>query len=152
MKQSWSNTPLVARPCVKCGTSFDAKRATAKYCSSLCASRARPKRAHDPEAAARRRIGRLAREGYKERINEQARRRKAKVNDFLRQHKLSVGCEDCGFKKHHAALEFHHEGDDKEINLSFAKSLAQARKEMRKCTVLCSNCHRIRHWGGARED
>ena len=37
-------------------------------------------------------------------------------------------------------------GDDKELNLSFAKSIGQAKREMAKCIVLCSNCHRIRHW------
>jgi hypothetical protein len=78
--------------------------------------------------------------------NAAARRRKEEINEFLRAHKLSVGCADCGYRSHHAALEFHHEGDDKEINLSFAKSLDQARREMQKCAVLCSNCHRIRHW------
>jgi hypothetical protein len=76
----------------------------------------------------------------------QARARKAAINKFLREHKLSTGCADCGYREHHAALEFHHVGDDKEINLSFAKSVNQAKQEMGKCEVLCSNCHRIRHW------
>jgi hypothetical protein len=81
--------------------------------------------------------------------NAAARRRHEEINTFLRRHKMISGCADCGFRRHHAALEFHHEGGDKEINLSFAKSLEQARREMAKCAVLCSNCHRIRHWNQA---
>lgn len=69
-----------------------------------------------------------------------------KINAMLREHKLTHGCADCGYRAHHAALEFHHSGGDKKINLSFAKSLGQARREMEKCKVLCSNCHRIHHW------
>jgi hypothetical protein len=77
--------------------------------------------------------------------NERAREMRARINDMLRAHKLEWGCADCGYHAHHAALEFHHLGD-KEINLSFAKSIAQAKREMMKCEVLCANCHRIRHW------
>lgn len=78
--------------------------------------------------------------------NAATRRRREEINAFLREYKISCGCADCGYSAHHAALEFHHQGDDKEINLSFAKSLAQAQSEMAKCVVLCSNCHRVRHW------
>jgi predicted HNH restriction endonuclease len=28
--------------------------------------------------------------------------------------------------------------------------LDQAKKEMLKCVVLCSNCHRIKHWNEQR--
>lgn len=83
-------------------------------------------------------------------MNAQSRRRHEEINAFLRQHKVCTGCADCGYREHHAALEFHHESGDKEINLSFAKSLAQAEAEMKKCVVLCSNCHRVRHWNEKR--
>ena len=78
-------------------------------------------------------------------VNEQAKKRRDDINGFLRAHKLQMGCLDCGYASHHAALEFHHLGD-KDVNLSFAKSLGMAKSEMKKCVVLCSNCHRIRHW------
>lgn len=81
--------------------------------------------------------------------NARAREMRKRINEMLRAHKVAVGCVDCGYKAHHAALEFHHFGDDKNINLSFAKSVAQAEREMVKCEVLCSNCHRIRHWNEA---
>jgi hypothetical protein len=78
--------------------------------------------------------------------NAAARARRERINSFLRSHKLSCGCADCGYREHHAALEFHHAEGEKELNLSFAKSLDQAKAEMAKCIVLCSNCHRVRHW------
>jgi hypothetical protein len=101
----------------------------------------------DPEAArAWRRKWWAASPAMREKQNARSRVMKAKINSMLRDHKLAAGCADCGYSNHHAALEFHHVGDDKEINLSFAKSIAQAKREMAKCEVLCSNCHRLRHW------
>ena len=81
----------------------------------------------------------------REKQNAAARQRREAINTFLRAHKVEVGCADCDYCAHHAALEFHHEGQ-KDINLSLAKSLGQARREMAKCVVLCANCHRLRHW------
>lgn len=78
--------------------------------------------------------------------NTAARKRRNTINDFLREHKIAAGCADCKYRKHHSALEFHHTTREKDINLSFAKSLSQAKAEVAKCIVLCSNCHRIRHW------
>lgn len=101
----------------------------------------------DPEAARAWRRDWWARSpDMRDKQNARSRAMKAKINEMLRQHKVAAGCADCGYRAHHAALEFHHVGDDKEINLSFAKSVAQAEREMEKCEVLCSNCHRIRHW------
>lgn len=101
----------------------------------------------DPEAARAWRRGWWQRSPtMREKQNARSRDMKAGINRMLRQHKVAVGCADCGFKDHHAALEFHHTSDDKNINISFAKSIGQATREMEKCEVLCSNCHRIRHW------
>lgn len=142
---SWSDTLKRDFLCFHCGKVFQAKR-DAKFCSVLCMSRNRPKRQYVAEDSARRRKGRVQKEGYRELVNSQARERRNKMNLFLREHKTRVGCSDCGFKTHHSALDFHHLGKGKEINISLAKSIGQASKEMRKCAVLCSNCHRIRHW------
>lgn len=82
----------------------------------------------------------------REKKNARSRAMRERINSLLREHKLAVGCDDCGYRAHHVALEFHHVSGDKQINLSFAKSVAQAQREMEKCEVLCSNCHRVRHW------
>lgn len=75
-----------------------------------------------------------------DKANERARIVKA----FLADYKISKGCSDCGYKGHHSALDFDHVNGQKEINLCFAKSITQAKKEITKCEVVCSNCHRIR--------
>lgn len=112
----------------------------------LMGNRKKRVRVYEPEKAKVMREARLKKEGYREKLNSQGRTRRAEINTFLRDYKLLIGCKDCGYHAHHAALEFHHEGSDKTLNLSFAKSLSQAKSEMAKCIVLCSNCHRVRHW------
>lgn len=81
---------------------------------------------------------------FREKINEQYNERRSKTQDFLRTYKLSKGCKDCGYKKHHAALEFDHITGEKEFNVCNAKSIKQAKEEIKKCEVVCSNCHKIR--------
>ena len=72
--------------------------------------------------------------------------RAKKVKLFLAEYKIERGCVDCGYAKHHSALEFDHIKGNKKINVCFAKSITQAVKEIKKCEVVCSNCHRIRTW------
>lgn len=68
------------------------------------------------------------------------------IREYLQHHKLKVGCIDCGYKKHPAALEFDHipERGPKEFSLCRARNLEDAKKEMEKCEVRCSNCHRVK--------
>lgn len=60
--------------------------------------------------------------------------------------KMARGCVDCGFKDHPAALDFDHVRGVKLLNVSAAKSIAQADAEIAKCEVRCANCHRIKTW------
>lgn len=66
------------------------------------------------------------------------------VREFIANYKIKAGCIDCGYNKHHSALDFDHIGGDKSINVCLAKSIDQAKKEIVKYEVVCSNCHRIR--------
>jgi len=81
----------------------------------------------------------------REEINIRRRRLKAKWDDF----KKTLQCVKCGFS-HHAALDFHHEEPaTKEGNVNRYVSNAQYKKayeEIKKCIVLCANCHRIHHY------
>lgn len=59
-------------------------------------------------------------------------------------------CEKCGYNKCIAALEFHHiDPTKKEFGLGQGNiySFTRMKKELDKCQLLCSNCHREIHWG-----
>ena len=86
------------------------------------------------------------------------RRRKRELNqedfqeakDFLDKCKEGIECEYCG-EDHPACLEFHHkEPNKKRFNISSAPhkgfNKKEIEKEVSKCIVLCSNCHKKWHW------
>ena len=53
-------------------------------------------------------------------------------------------CERCGYNKCLRALEFHHlDPNEKDFGISrcLTKSMAELKKEVDKCQLLCSNCH-----------
>ena len=59
-----------------------------------------------------------------------ANERTKKIKIFLARYKVEKGCADCGYKKHHAALDFDHIAGKKGITMAFAKSITQAKKEI----------------------
>lgn len=65
---------------------------------------------------------------------------------------LGGKCANCGYNKCNDALDFHHlDPNTKEFNFGFAltkpKSWNVLVKELKKCVLLCSNCHRELHAG-----
>lgn len=64
---------------------------------------------------------------------------------------LGGRCMICGYNKCPDVLEFHHRDPKrKEFNLSLDKltrSWDQVELELRKCVLLCANCHREYHAG-----
>jgi hypothetical protein len=60
-------------------------------------------------------------------------------------YKLEKGCADCGYRAHHAALDFDHT-KGKTQNIGNMRSIPAiiAEIEKHKCEVVCANCHRIR--------
>ena len=65
------------------------------------------------------------------------------IRRWLDAFKIAAGCVDCGYRAHPHALHFDHLGD-KVLNVSYAKSLRQAKAEISKCEVRCANCHSIK--------
>ena len=65
---------------------------------------------------------------------------------WMQNYKLQLGCADCGYKGHHAALEFDHVLSGKRLNVGECRSYAKAKSEIALCEVVCANCHRIRTW------
>jgi len=66
--------------------------------------------------------------------------------DLMRNIKEAVGCLRCGIRDGRV-LDFHHlNPDEKEFLIgggSFRRSMEVVWKEIRKCIILCANCHRI---------
>ena len=59
-------------------------------------------------------------------------------------------CKVCGYNKYPCSLDFHHlDGDEKDDNFSthLYWSWDRLQKELDKCVLLCSNCHRAVHSG-----
>ena len=56
-------------------------------------------------------------------------------------------CRHCGWSGNIVAFEFHHVSGKKEFNLGNVgnKSWSVLKKELKKCQLLCSRCHRIEH-------
>lgn len=70
---------------------------------------------------------------------------KASLNDI----KSSLGCAACG-EREPCCLDFHHlESDSKEFSIASGRHYCLDRllREVAKCAVLCSNCHRKLHFG-----
>lgn len=77
-------------------------------------------------------------------IKAVARRRKtlrAKAVELL-----GGKCQICGYNKHESVLDFHHiDPATKLFGISsggFSRSWASIEAEIRKCILVCSNCHR----------
>ena len=87
-------------------------------------------------------------EGNKVDIIEISRINKNKARATWHEYKKTLACEKCG-QNHPATLDFHHIVRDKsnrQVNkLTSAGKYGEAKEEIKKCMVLCANCHRIHH-------
>lgn len=83
---------------------------------------------------------------YRERNNQ----RMKLLFEWLHEYKSKLKCELCGYDKHPAALDFHHIGNDKVDGvpqvMANTKNKERTLEEIKKCIVVCSNCHRILHY------
>lgn len=77
-------------------------------------------------------------------------RRKKQIKNWLQNYKKHLSCLMCG-ECHPATLEFHHsEGSKKDRAISEmvvdGMSIKRITEEIKKCEVLCSNCHKKIHY------
>jgi len=72
--------------------------------------------------------------------------RQKKFNEF----KLSLGCSHCGYKRCPGCLDFHHiDPEFKEMRITASMWSSQGDKikeEIKKCVLLCKNCHYEKHF------
>ena len=75
-------------------------------------------------------------------------RRKEEHKVLLRQAKARP-CLDCGEEYPYYVMQFDHVGTDKVDSVSKLvanRQYAKAVEEMKKCEVVCANCHAVRTW------
>lgn len=75
-----------------------------------------------------------------------SRKRRARRKYWLDKYKTAKGCTLCGWNKHSSALDWDHlNSEEKQINVSrsLEAKLTRLFFEIRKCRILCANCHRI---------
>jgi len=68
---------------------------------------------------------------------------------IINKYKLLKGCKLCGYKKHFSALEFDHINRSLKIKaisrlIKESNSWEMVKEEIKKCMLLCANCHRLK--------
>jgi predicted HNH restriction endonuclease len=80
------------------------------------------------------------------------RKKRMRLNKINLIKKLGGKCGVCGYDKCPAAFDFHHNIKGKENNISVLLKNASKEKllkEIKRCILLCSNCHRELHYKGS---
>lgn len=78
------------------------------------------------------------------------KRNKKKSRDWYNKFKSNLKCNRCP-ENHPSCLEFHHiDPNEKEFAISIligtTYSINKIKKEIKKCEILCANCHRKHHY------
>lgn len=136
-----------SKECTKCGHSLplssfskdkgkkDGLYSYCKQCSKNVRRKAYLKSCENPEQV---KISNL-------RQNETRRKNKRLAVEYM-----GDECLDCKQQFPDSVYDFHHKDtSSKEINPSVVlklKDMGKIMKELNKCVLLCSNCHRIRHF------
>jgi len=86
-------------------------------------------------------------EHYIKKSSASNKKRREDMHNYLRDY-TKDGCVDCG-EKDYVCLDFDHilERGEKSFEISYglqAYSLSKIKEELKKCDVVCSNCHRKR--------
>lgn len=79
---------------------------------------------------------------------KQIRNRKRLIRSLIAEYKSQHKCKLCE-ESHPAALDFHHLGDKKYVvseMLGNGYGIKTIMEEIKKCIILCSNCHRKEHY------
>lgn len=84
-----------------------------------------------------------------EHVKAAVKARKQRTKAEWQEYKATLACNRCG-ASHPAIIDFHHTDQaEKEHNIFRLVSngaYKKAHEEIKKCEVLCANCHRIEHF------
>ena len=84
-------------------------------------------------------------------LRKQQEKYRIRAQKALDKYKISNGCKLCGYNKCSAAIDFHHLDPSKKEKRIDAKTWycksEHTKKELAKCILLCSNCHKEVHNG-----
>lgn len=78
------------------------------------------------------------------------KRNKDRYISIIRDFYSELSCQLCGYNRCIEALEFHHtDPTQKEFTISNKRTASKDKllNEMKKCMLLCANCHREQHFG-----
>ena len=82
----------------------------------------------------------------REKCNASNRKHQLKIYARLQAYKVEAGCKHCGYNRCAAALDFDHVRGQKLMAVSQMASRqlswAKIATEIKKCDVVCANCHR----------
>ncbi len=85
-------------------------------------------------------------EACKKHAHDRNKRMTLMRKEFLMNIRNAGNCVKCGYKEHPEILEFHHRNPkEKEINICCVRDLKSIKKEVKKCDLICPNCHRWFH-------
>lgn len=86
------------------------------------------------------------RKNHSEEVKTYRTRNYQKVRDYANELK-NVPCMDCGLSYPPYVMDFdHRENTGKLIDVNLIRSIPALLREVKKCDVVCANCHRIRTW------
>jgi hypothetical protein len=81
---------------------------------------------------------------------EYKRQARDRNREYVRKIKEDNPCTDCGEYYHYSQMDFDHIDGKKKHNISrvanSAVSIKTIKDELRKCELVCANCHRLRTW------
>lgn len=81
---------------------------------------------------------------------ERKRQARDRNKEYIRNIKEKYPCADCGEHYHYSQMDFDHIQGKKKNNLAryanSAVSLSTIKDELKKCELVCANCHRYRTW------
>lgn len=77
-------------------------------------------------------------------VNEKAKMKRRKIQDFCEELKRKTPCKDCGKHDEAFLMDFDHRETNKVRSPHAAGTWKTLQAELEKCDIVCVRCHRIR--------